>query len=74
MVSEEKLLLTPDEVCDQLGVKRSNLWKMMASGEIPSVKIGKLRRIPFAALKAWVERQVTNAGRDDEREEKDHRE
>lgn len=55
-----KLLLTPDEACDQLGVKRSHLWKMLASGEIPSLKIGKLRRIPAEALKVWVQRRVAD--------------
>jgi hypothetical protein len=28
------------------------------SGEIPSIKIGKSRRIPIAQLDAWVARQV----------------
>ena len=53
-----KILLTPQETCTQLGIGRSHLWKRLASGEIPSVKLGKLRRIPYQALVAWVERKA----------------
>lgn len=63
MASEEKLLLTPDEVCAQIGVGRANLFKMLARGEIDSFKVGRLRRIPFAGLKAWVERQAPRQDR-----------
>ena len=53
-----KLLLTPQEACIQLGVRHSYLWQLMSRGELPSFKIGKLRRIPYQALVAWVERQA----------------
>ena len=55
---ENKLLLSPDETCEVLGVKRSTLFKMLEAGEIPSIKVGRLRRIPTAGLKDWVRRQV----------------
>ena len=55
---ESKLLLSPDETCEAIGVKRAQLFKMLASKEIPSIKLGKLRRIPVAGLQAWVQRQV----------------
>ena len=54
----KKLLLSPDETCEVLGVKRSKLFKMLDTGEIPSIKVGRLRRIPVASLQEWVERQV----------------
>jgi excisionase family DNA binding protein len=55
---DNKLLLSPDETCEVLGVKRSTLFKMLEAGEIPSIKVGRLRRIPTAGLKDWVHRQV----------------
>jgi excisionase family DNA binding protein len=60
---EGKLLLSPDETCETLGVKRGTLFKLLASGEIPSIKLGKLRRIPREGLTDWVKRQVDQQAR-----------
>ena len=57
-----KLVLTPDEACEALGVKRSTLHKMLMTGQIPSIKIGKLRRIPAEGLRAYVEQQLAAQG------------
>ena len=54
----EKLLLRPTEAADQLGITRSKLYELLASGEVPSIKIGKSRRIPADALKKWVNEQM----------------
>ena len=54
----QKLLLSPDETCETLGVKRATLFKLLAAGEIPSIKIGRLRRIPADELRRYVERQM----------------
>jgi excisionase family DNA binding protein len=56
---DEELLLTPDELCTQLKIRRATAQKMLASGELPSIKIGRLRRIPAAGLRAWLEHQVS---------------
>jgi excisionase family DNA binding protein len=55
---DQKLLLSPEETCATLGVKRATLFKLLAAGIIPSIKIGRLRRIPVDALHRYVERQV----------------
>ena len=52
----EKLLLTPEEAAELLGVGRSRLYDLMRKRELRSVRIGKCRRVPVAALKAYVER------------------
>jgi excisionase family DNA binding protein len=36
-----------------LGVCRAKIYGLMDSGELPYAKIGKCRRIPWAALKAF---------------------
>ncbi|HEY3447471.1 MAG TPA: helix-turn-helix domain-containing protein [Myxococcales bacterium] len=41
-----------------LSLSRSGLYKLLRSGELPSVKVGKARRIPRAALAAFVEQRV----------------
>ena len=58
-----RFLLRPEEAADALGISRSRLYAMIAKGTIPSVKLGKSRRIPTAALRRWVEAQVTAAAR-----------
>jgi excisionase family DNA binding protein len=49
------LLLTPEQAADELAVSRARLYELMAADLIPSVKIGRSRRIPYAALVAYVE-------------------
>ena len=49
-------LLKPEEAAEALGIARTRAYQLMRAGEIRSVKIGKVRRIPVAALQAYVER------------------
>ncbi|MCK9878557.1 helix-turn-helix domain-containing protein [Frankia sp. Ag45/Mut15] len=51
-----KLLLTPTEAADLLGVSRSTVYELLNSGDIESVHIGRARRIPSAALLTFVNR------------------
>lgn len=50
------LLLKPEEAAEALGIARTRVYQLMRAGDIQSVKIGKVRRIPVAALQAYVER------------------
>jgi excisionase family DNA binding protein len=52
----DKLLLTPEEAAGTLGICRSKLYDLLRAGAIESVQIGASRRIPVAALVAYVER------------------
>ena len=52
----EKLLLTPREAADMLGIGRSKLYQLMRAGTVASVRIGSCRRIPAAALPDLVAR------------------
>lgn len=56
------LLHRPEDAARLLQVSRSELYLMLASGEIESVKIGKLRRVPHEALVAYVARLRSSAG------------
>ena len=51
----DKLLLTPEEAFDLIGVSRSYGFQLLAERSIPSIKVGRLRRIPVAGLKAWID-------------------
>jgi excisionase family DNA binding protein len=57
-----KLLLTAIEAAEVLGVGRSTVYELIAAGQIESVRIGRSRRIPRAALVAYVARLRGAAG------------
>jgi len=50
----EKLLYSPREAADLLSISRSKLYELMASGVVHSVRVGRSRRIPADALRAFV--------------------
>jgi excisionase family DNA binding protein len=52
------MLLRPTEAADTIGVGRSKLYALLASGELPSVRIGSSVRVPVDALRAWIDRQL----------------
>ena len=55
-MSAEKLLHSPEETARLLGVGRSQVFELIGRGEIESVKIGRLRRIPRDAVDAYIKR------------------
>lgn len=54
----DRLMLRPIEAGDAIGVSRSKAYEMIASGEIPSIKVGGCVRVPVEALKTWINNQV----------------
>lgn len=50
------LLLTPEQAAERLGIGRSKVYELIGTGELESVKIGRLRRVPVDALTTFVER------------------
>ncbi len=52
----EKLLLTPEEAAEVIGVSRSKVYDLMRTQELESVRIGGSRRVPTAAIEAFVSR------------------
>ena len=58
----ERLLLRPHGAAEWLGLGRSTVYELIASGALPSITtIGRSRRVPLEALRAWVRAQ-TDAG------------
>ena len=58
-----RLLLTVDEAADQLGIGRTLMYALVKNGEVESVHIGRLRRIPADALPQYLERLRTSLPR-----------
>ncbi len=52
---EEKLLLTVDECARRLGIGRSHTYVFVLRGEIPSVKLGRSRRIRTEDLDRFID-------------------
>jgi excisionase family DNA binding protein len=51
------LLLTPPEAAKALGISTRTLWTLTASGDVPSLKIGRLVRYPVDALRDWIDQR-----------------
>ncbi len=58
MEEPQKLTLTVEECASRLGIGRSLAWSLVARGEIPSVRFGRLRRVPTVSLEQWLSRQA----------------
>ena len=56
----QRLLLTVSEAAQQLGIGRSLLYELLADGQVESIHVGRLRRIPIDALAAYIDRQRAN--------------
>jgi excisionase family DNA binding protein len=53
-----RLLLRPAEAADAIGVSRSKAYELIASGAIPSIRLGGSVRVPLDALREWIALQV----------------
>jgi len=60
----EPLLVRVEEAARILSLSRSTVYEMMDAGELPSVRRGTARRIPVAALRAWVAQQISPTSAD----------
>jgi excisionase family DNA binding protein len=49
-----RLLLTVPEAAEALAISRSKLYELLAAGAVASIRIDGARRVPVAALEAYV--------------------
>ena len=59
--SDEKLLLSVIEAAHRLGVGRTLMYELLGSGQIESMHVGRLHKVPAEELTAFVERQRRGA-------------
>ncbi len=55
-MQETPLLMKPEAAARQLGLGRTTVYELIRSGELESVKVGRLRRVPVAAISEYVAR------------------
>jgi excisionase family DNA binding protein len=53
--SPGRLLLTVEQAADRLNVGRSTTYRLVLSGELESVTVGRLRRVPAEAVADFVD-------------------
>ena len=51
-----RIVLTIEEAAERLGIGRTLMYSLVASGEVESVQIGRLRRVPTDALDDFLSR------------------
>ena len=54
VVADSVVLLRAVEVARLLGLSRSQIYQMMAGGQLPVVRIGRAVRVPKRALAEWI--------------------
>ena len=57
-----RLVLDVPEAAALLGCGRSTMYHLVLTGQVRSLKVGRLRRIPLAALYEFVEKASEPAG------------
>jgi len=53
-----RLLLGVDDAADSLGIRRTKMYELLASGVIPTIRIGRRRLVAVSALEAYVEQRL----------------
>lgn len=52
--ADNRLLLTVEEAADRLGIGRSLMYELISGGQIVSIRVGRLRRVPLESLTDYV--------------------
>jgi excisionase family DNA binding protein len=58
LVTDDQLLVTPEEAARRLSVGRTTIYELMSSGELQSVNIGRCRRVPVSSLSLFVSKLI----------------
>lgn len=61
VTTNEKVLLTVEETAERLGVGRTMVFRLLRSGALESVQIGRLRRIRRSAIDDFADRLAAEA-------------
>jgi excisionase family DNA binding protein len=58
--TESRLVLTIEEAAERLGIGRTTMYALVKSGDIRTVTIGRLRRVPAQCLEEYVNRLLND--------------
>lgn len=54
----KRVLLKVEEAAQQLRIGRTTAWRLVSTGELQSVLVGRLRRVPASAVAEYAARLV----------------
>ena len=60
---ETKKLLSAEDLAQRLGVGRTTAYALLWSGTIPSMKVGRLRKVRREDLEAYIEASIERGER-----------
>jgi excisionase family DNA binding protein len=61
MSDVQTIVLTVEQAAERLGIGRTLMYSLVSSGEVESVTIGRLRRIPSDALVQYINKLRADA-------------
>jgi excisionase family DNA binding protein len=61
---DEVVLVTPEEAARRLSLGRTTVYGLIASGALSTIRVGRSRRVPVAALQRFVEQLSDRQGAD----------
>ena len=53
-------LLSVDEICDYLGVKRDTVYKLISKHNLPAYRVGRLWKFKLSEVVEWVKNRAVN--------------
>ena len=54
--TDDRILLSVDDAAERLDIGRTFLYKLIAGGQIHTIRVGRLRKVPVEALREYIER------------------
>ena len=54
MLNKYNDILTVDELCEVLNIGKNTAYKLLKNGDIKSIKIGRIYRIPKKSIKEYI--------------------
>lgn len=58
---QTRILLTVEEAAEQLSIGRTTMFALIKAGDITTVRVGRLRRVPATAVADYVDRLTSAA-------------
>ena len=53
-----EVLITPEDVADMLGIGMNSVYKLLRSGSIKAMRIGRIWKIPKRAVQEYILQQT----------------
>ena len=57
---ENAILLSPEQCAEMLGIGRTFVYELIATGRLESLKLNRRRLVPRAALDAFIARELAD--------------